>query len=57
MSQTDEVTQQQNAAQRDATPKRLAVKVSRGSTPERAMLSKKGPPLHLADDQDEWEEF
>ncbi len=45
-------------ALRDATPKRLERKVSDGGTPERAMQQvKKGPPAHLADDQDEWEEF
>ena len=48
-------------ALRDATPKRLERlerKVSDGGTPERAMQQvKKGPPAHLTDDQDEWEEF
>jgi methyl-accepting chemotaxis protein len=44
-------------ALRDVTPRQLEGKVSRGGTPERPMLTKKGPPAHLADDQDEWEEF
>ncbi len=44
-------------ALRDATPRQLGVKLSRGNTPAGATPAKKGLPAHLVDEQDEWEEF